>query len=146
MRLNTISPAKGSNHTNTRVGRGIGSGKGKTAGRGHKGQHARSGGYHKVGFEGGQMPLYRKLPQRGFNRSRFQTQIAVVNVGNLANLPSEKINIDTLVDAGLVRPNAKSVKLLGMGEVSKSFEVEVNFASASAIKKIEASGGTVKLA
>jgi len=137
---------KGPNRPIKRVGRGEGNGHGKTSCRGHKGAGARAGYSLRAGFEGGQMPLYRKLPQRGFNRSRFQTQIAVVNVGNLANLPSEKINIDTLVDAGLVRPNAKSVKLLGMGEVSKSFEVEVNFASASAIKKIEASGGTVKLA
>jgi large subunit ribosomal protein L15 len=137
---------KGSNRPIKRVGRGEGNGHGKTSCRGHKGAGARAGYSLRAGFEGGQMPLYRKLPQRGFNRSRFQTQIAVVNVGNLANLPSDKINIDTLVDAGLVRPNAKSVKLLGMGEVSKSFEVEVNFASASAIKKIEASGGSVKLA
>jgi len=137
---------KGPNRPIKRVGRGEGNGHGKTSCRGHKGAGARAGYSVRAGFEGGQMPLYRKLPQRGFNRSRFQTQIAVVNVGNLANLPSEKINIDTLVDAGLVRPNAKSVKLLGMGEVSKSFEVEVNFASASAIKKIEASGGSVKLA
>jgi large subunit ribosomal protein L15 len=137
---------KGPNRPIKRVGRGEGNGHGKTSCRGHKGAGARAGYSLRAGFEGGQMPLYRKLPQRGFNRSRFQTQIAVVNVGNLANLPSEKINIDTLVDAGLVRPNAKSVKLLGMGEVSKSFEVEVNFASASAIKKIEASGGSVKLA
>ena len=144
MRLNSLSPAPGSKRAAKRVGRGIGSGTGKTAGRGHKGLKARSGGTVKPGFEGGQMPLYRKLPQRGFNRARFQSTIAIVNVGDLEILTSDKVNLETLTDAGLIRSNSKSVKLLGTGDTSKSFEVEVNFASASAIKKIEAAGGSVK--
>jgi len=91
------------------------------------------------------MPLYRKLPQRGFNRARFQSTIAIVNVGDLEILPSDKVNLESLSSAGLIRANSKSVKLLGTGDITKSFEVEVNFASASAVKKIEAAGGSVKI-
>ena len=91
------------------------------------------------------MPLYRKLPQRGFNRSRFQSAIAVVNLGNLENLPTQAVNLESLKSAGLIRKNAKSVKLLGSGEISKSFQVEVNYVSATAAKKIEAAGGSIIL-
>jgi len=135
---------KGANRGKKRLGRGEGNGHGKTSCRGHKGAGARSGYSLRAGFEGGQMPLYRKLPQRGFNRARFQSTIAIVNVGDLEILTSDKVNLETLTDAGLIRSNSKSVKLLGTGDTSKSFEVEVNFASASAIKKIEAAGGSVK--
>jgi len=135
---------KGANRGKKRLGRGEGNGHGKTSCRGHKGAGARSGYSLRAGFEGGQMPLYRKLPQRGFNRARFQSTIAIVNVGDLKILTSDKVNLETLTDAGLIRSNSKSVKLLGTGDTSKSFEVEVNFASASAIKKIEAAGGSVK--
>ena len=92
------------------------------------------------------MPLYRKLPQRGFNRARFQTDIAVVNLSKLSDLNSDKVNIETLKAAGLVRSNAKFVKILGTGDISKALQVEVNFASGSATKKIEAAGGSVTLA
>ena len=136
---------KGANRGKKRLGRGEGNGHGKTSCRGHKGAGARSGYSLRAGFEGGQMPLYRKLPQRGFNRARFQSTIAIVNVGDLEILTSDKVNLETLTDAGLIRSNSKSVKLLGTGDTSKSFEVEVNFASASAIKKIEAAGGSVKI-
>jgi len=136
---------KGANRGKKRLGRGEGNGHGKTSCRGHKGAGARSGYSLRAGFEGGQMPLYRKLPQRGFNRARFQSTIAIVNVGDLEILPSDKVNLESLSSAGLIRANSKSVKLLGTGDVTKSFEVEVNFASASAVKKIEAAGGSIKI-
>jgi large subunit ribosomal protein L15 len=136
---------KGANRGKKRLGRGEGNGHGKTSCRGHKGAGARSGYSLRAGFEGGQMPLYRKLPQRGFNRARFQSTIAIVNVGDLEILPSDKVNLESLSSAGLIRANSKSVKLLGTGDTTKSFEVEVNFASASAVKKIEAAGGSVKI-
>jgi len=136
---------KGANRGKKRLGRGEGNGHGKTSCRGHKGAGARSGYSLRAGFEGGQMPLYRKLPQRGFNRARFQSTIAIVNVGDLEILPSDKVNLESLSSAGLIRANSKAVKLLGAGDITKSFEVEVNFASASAVKKIEAAGGSVKI-
>ena len=137
---------KGANQEKKRLGRGEGNGHGKTCCRGHKGAGARAGYSLRAGFEGGQMPLYRKLPQRGFNRTRFQSDIAIVNVGDLEKLSTDKVNLETLSSAGLIRPNAKTVKLLGTGDVSKSFAVEVNFSSSSATKKIEAAGGSIKLA
>lgn len=136
----------GANRTKRRLGRGEGNGHGKTCCRGHKGAGARSGYSLRAGFEGGQMPLYRKLPQRGFNRARFQTDIAVVNLSKLNDLSSDKVNLETLKAAGLIRSNAKFVKILGSGDISKAIQVEVNFASASAAKKIEAAGGSVTLA
>ncbi len=136
----------GANRNKRRLGRGEGNGHGKTCCRGHKGAGARSGYSLRAGFEGGQMPLYRKLPQRGFNRARFQTDIAVVNLSKLSDLTSDKVNIETLKAAGLVRSNAKFVKILGTGDISKALQVEVNFASGSATKKIEAAGGSVTLA
>jgi len=136
----------GANRTKRRLGRGEGNGHGKTCCRGHKGAGARSGYSLRAGFEGGQMPLYRKLPQRGFNRARFQTDIAIVNLSKLTDLNSDKVNLETLKAAGLVRSNAKFVKILGSGDISQALQVEVNFASASAAKKIEAAGGSVTLA
>ena len=136
----------GANRTKRRLGRGEGNGHGKTCCRGHKGAGARSGYSLRAGFEGGQMPLYRKLPQRGFNRARFQTDIAVVNLSKLNDLNSDKVNLETLKAVGLIRSNAKFVKILGSGDISKALQVEVNFASASAAKKIEAAGGSVTLA
>jgi len=135
----------GANRTKRRLGRGEGNGHGKTCCRGHKGAGARSGYSLRAGFEGGQMPLYRKLPQRGFNRARFQTDIAVVNLSKLNDLNSDKVNLETLKAAGLIRSNAKFVKILGSGDISKALQVEVNFASASAAKKIEAAGGSLTL-
>ena len=136
----------GANRTKRRLGRGEGNGHGKTCCRGHKGAGARSGYSLRAGFEGGQMPLYRKLPQRGFNRARFQTDIAIVNLSKLTDLNSVKVNLETLKAAGLVRSNAKFVKILGSGDISQALQVEVNFASASAAKKIEAAGGSLTLA
>ena len=136
---------KGPNRPKKRLGRGEGNGHGKTCCRGHKGAGARSGYSLRAGFEGGQMPLYRKLPQRGFNRSRFQETVSVVNIDNLSQLSGDKVTLQTLKDAGLIRKNSRLVKLLGNGEVSKPLQVEVNFVSASAQKKIQAAGGTVVL-
>jgi len=136
---------KGANRGKKRLGRGEGNGHGKTSCRGHKGAGARSGYSLRAGFEGGQMPLYRKLPQRGFNRTRFQSTIAIVNIEDLEILKNGTVNLETLSNSGLIRSNSKSVKLLGSGETTKAYEVEVNFASASAIKKIEAAGGSVKI-
>ena len=143
MNLQDIPNSKGATHPTKRLGRGEGSGHGKTSGKGHKGQKARSGGGIPVGFEGGQMPLYRKLPRRGFNNFNFRTSFQTINVGDLERLKGEVVNRDALVEAGLVRDNKQGVKLLGDGELSKAFTVEVDKASASAKQKIEAAGGKI---
>ena len=143
MYLNTIAPALGAKKDAKRVGRGIGSGLGKTSGRGHKGQKSRSGGMPKVGFEGGQMPLYRKLPRRGFNNFNFKTSYQLVNVGQLEKLAGDEVSRKTLIEAGLIRDNKQGVKLLGEGEVSKAYTVTVCKVSGSAKSKIEAAGGKI---
>jgi large subunit ribosomal protein L15 len=127
-----------------RVGRGTGSGLGKTAGRGHKGQQARSGGGVKAGFEGGQMPLYRRLPKRGFNNAEFRTVYAIVNVAQLekAFQDGATVNAATIRDARLVNAKVGPIKVLGGGEVSKKLHVTADRFSASAKAKIEAAGGT----
>jgi large subunit ribosomal protein L15 len=132
----------GANKGKRRLGRGEGNGHGKTCCRGHKGAGARSGYSLRPGFEGGQMPLFRKLPQRGFNRTRFQKPLSVVNLSDLSKLSGQKVNLESLKNAGLIRPNSKAVKILGTGEVDKSYEVEINLVSKSAREKIEAAGGT----
>ena len=132
----------GANKGKRRVGRGEGNGHGKTCCRGHKGAGARSGYSLRPGFEGGQMPLFRKLPQRGFNRTRFQKPCSVVNLGDLAKLAGDKVDLESLKEAGLVRANSKRVKLLGTGEADKAYQVNVTFVSKSAKEKIEAAGGT----
>jgi len=135
----------GANRPKKRLGRGEGNGHGKTCCRGHKGAGARSGYSLRAGFEGGQMPLYRKLPQRGVNRTRFQKQTDVSNIGDLSKLKSDDVNLQTLKEVGLIRQNSKLVKLLGEGEITKALKVEVNFVSTSASKKVEAAGGTISL-
>ena len=132
----------GANKGKRRVGRGEGNGHGKTCGRGHKGAGARSGYSLRPGFEGGQMPLFRKLPQRGFNRTRFQSPCSIVNLGDLTKLAGDKVDLESLKEAGLVRANSKRVKLLGTGETDKAYQVNVTFVSKSAKEKIEAAGGT----
>jgi large subunit ribosomal protein L15 len=132
----------GANRGKKRVGRGEGNGHGKTCCRGHKGAGARSGYSLRPGFEGGQMPLFRKLPQRGFNRTRFQSPCSVVNLGDLAKLTGDKVDLDSLKEAGLIRANSKRVKLLGTGEVEKAYQVNVPLVSKSAKEKIEAAGGS----
>ncbi len=133
----------GANRKKRCIGRGEGNGHGKTSCRGHKGAGARAGYSLRAGFEGGQMPLFRKLPQRGFNRKRFQTPCAVVNLNDLAKLDSDKVDLESLKNAGLIRSNAKSVKLLATGDVDKAFKVSVNFISTAAKEKIESAGGNI---
>ncbi|HAV13464.1 MAG TPA: 50S ribosomal protein L15 [Opitutae bacterium] len=144
MNLDNIPTIKGATHPTKRLGRGEGSGHGKTSGKGHKGQKARSGGGIRIGFEGGQMPLYRKLPRRGFNNKNFKTTYQLVNVDQLERVEGDVVNRESLVKAGLIRDNAQGVKVLGDGEVSKAFTVNVCKVSASAKSKIEAAGGKVE--
>ncbi|MGC6423645.1 MAG: 50S ribosomal protein L15 [Lentimonas sp.] len=144
MNLENIPTIKGATHPTKRLGRGEGSGHGKTSGKGHKGQKARSGGGIRIGFEGGQMPLYRKLPRRGFNNKNFKTSYQLVNVDQLERIEGDVVDREALIKAGLVRDNDQGVKLLGEGEVSKAFTVKVCKVSASAKSKIEAAGGKVE--
>ena len=142
MRLNTIKPAPGSKKPRKRVARGIGSGSGKTAGRGHKGQSARSGGYHKVGFEGGQMPLQRRLPKRGFvSMSRNDT--AEVRLSDLARLPIDEIDLIALKAAGIVPATAKTAKVILTGKIEKAVKLNGVLATKGAKAAIEAAGGSV---
>ncbi len=143
MNLESIPTIEGATHPTKRLGRGQGSGHGKTCGKGHKGQKCRSGGGIPVGFEGGQMPLYRKLPRRGFNNFNFRTSYQLINVGQLEKLEGDTVTREILVGAGLVRDNDEGIKLLGDGEVSKAFTVTVDKVSKSAKSKIEAAGGKV---
>ncbi|HUQ26504.1 MAG TPA: 50S ribosomal protein L15 [Burkholderiales bacterium] len=142
MELNTIKPAEGSRKPRRRVGRGIGSGLGKTAGRGHKGQKSRAGGYHKVGFEGGQMPLQRRLPKRGFLAVTI-TKAAEVRSGDLSKVPTDSIDLDVLKKAGLIAPNAERAKVILAGKVNKAFTLSGILASKGAKAAIEQAGGTV---
>ena len=141
MKLHELSPAYGSAKASYRKGRGAGSGNGKTAGKGHKGQNARSGGGVRVGFEGGQLPLYRKLPKRGF-KNRFAVNYAIVNVEDLNKFENGAIvDIEALKAAKLVRKELDGVKILGNGELTKTLTVKATVFSATAKEKIEAAGG-----
>ena len=142
MELNSIKPATGSKHARRRVGRGIGSGLGKTAGRGHKGQKSRSGGYHKVGFEGGQMPLQRRLPKRGFKSTTLKYN-AEVTLADLEILGVDEVDMLTLKQAGLVGQLAKVVKVIKTGELTKKVALKGIGATAAAKAVIEAAGGSV---
>ena len=142
MQLNTMKPAAGAKHSKRRVGRGIGSGLGKTAGRGHKGQKARSGGYHKVGFEGGQMPLQRRLPKRGFKSTTLKYN-AEVTLDDLQALASDEIDMLTLKAVGLVPHLAKTVKVYLSGSISRKITLTGVLATVGAKAAIEAAGGTV---
>lgn len=143
MKLHELKNVKGAVHRKKRVGCGEGSGHGKTSGRGGKGQTARSGGSIRPGFEGGQMPLYRKLPHRGFNQFNFRTEIAIVNVGDLATLDNAitEVNAESLASAGLIRGGEKAVKILGDGEITRAIKVTAAKFSESAKAKIEKAGG-----
>ncbi|MCZ6671378.1 MAG: 50S ribosomal protein L15 [Verrucomicrobia bacterium] len=146
MRLHNLSNTPGAVHRKKRLGNGESSGHGKTCGKGHKGQKARSGGGIPIGFEGGQMPLYRKLPRRGFSNVQFATNYEVVNVGDLSKLGDEtEASPENLVKAGLLRAGSKLLKILGTGEVEKVYKVSAHKFSASAKQKIEAAGGEVTL-
>lgn len=142
MELNSIKPADGAKHAKRRVGRGIGSGLGKTAGRGHKGQKSRSGGYHKVGFEGGQMPLQRRLPKRGF-KSHLLKFNAEVTLSTLEQLGLAEVDIAALKQAGLVPAIAQVVKVVKSGEISKAVKLSGIGATAGAKAAIEAAGGSI---
>jgi large subunit ribosomal protein L15 len=142
MRLNALKPAAGAKSAKRRVGRGIGSGLGKTAGRGHKGQKARSGGFHKVGFEGGQMPLQRRLPKRGFI-SRTREFNAQVRLSDLERLPVDEIDLLTLKQAGIVPGLALSAKVILSGKLTKKVTLKGVGATKGARLAIEAAGGTI---
>ncbi len=142
MELNDIQPADGAKHYKRRVGRGIGSGLGKTAGRGHKGQKSRAGGYHKVGFEGGQMPMQRRLPKRGF-KSQLHKFNAEVTLTALQRLGATEVNLITLKQAGLVGELAKVVKIIKTGEISIAVTLSGIGATAAAKLAIEAAGGSI---
>jgi large subunit ribosomal protein L15 len=142
MKLNTIQPAEGAKHSKRRVGRGIGSGLGKTAGRGHKGQKSRAGGFHKVGFEGGQMPLQRRLPKRGFV-SLTNDRNVEVRLSELALLPLDEIDLPSLKQAGIVPQLALSAKVVLSGEISRKVVLKGVGATVGAKAAIEAAGGSV---
>src|SRR5512134_2576730 len=143
MRVHDLKPRPGAKHRRKRLGQGESSGHGKTSGRGGKGQTARSGGSIRPGFEGGQMPLYRKLPHRGFNNYNHRFEIAVVNVGALPSLDEKitEVNAQVLADNGLIRADEPGVKILGDGEISRALKVTAAKFSESAKAKIEKAGG-----
>ena len=142
MRLNSIKAPAGARSPRHRVGRGIGSGWGKTAGRGHKGQRARAGGYHKIGFEGGQMPLHRRLPKRGF-KSRTRAFVATIRLGDLERLKSETIDLAALKEAGLAPGLALAARIVRTGEIKRRITVKGVGVTAGARAAIEAAGGSV---
>ena len=145
MELNNIKPAEGAKHVKRRVGRGIGSGLGKTAGRGHKGQKSRAGGYHKVGFEGGQMPLQRRLPKRGFKSALLQFN-AEVTLDQLNAIEATEIDVLVLKQLGLVPQLAKRVKVIKSGEITRAVTLKDVLPTAGAKAAIEAAGGKVAAA
>lgn len=142
MQLNTIKPASGAKHAKRRVGRGIGSGLGKTAGRGHKGQKSRSGGFHKVGFEGGQMPLQRRLPKRGF-KSPIARYSAQVTLSDLNRMQEDEIDMLTLKAHGLVPDLSRTVKVIASGAIARAVKLQGMLATKGARSAIEAAGGSV---
>jgi len=143
MKLEELKPSKGARKKSKRVGRGPGSGSGKTAGKGHKGQKARSGGVKGPGFEGGQMPLQRRLPKRGFTNI-FRKEYAVVNLGDLSEL-SGTITPETLMEQGIVRHAKSGIKILGVGELKSALTIRAHKFSKSAIDKIQAAGGKAEV-
>ena len=145
MKLNELKPAEGAVTEGFRKGRGTGSGNGKTAGKGHKGQNARSGGGVRPGFEGGQFPIYRQLPKRGFNNKRFATVYATVNVADLNRFEDGAVvDLEALIDARIIRKEFDGLKVLGNGELTKKLTVKAAKFSATAKEKIEAVGGSAE--
>jgi len=143
MQLNNLSPAEGSKKNRRRVGRGIGCGLGKTAGRGHKGQKSRAGGFHKVGFEGGQMPLYRRLPKRGFT-SLTANDTVEVRLSELAKIEASEITLVTLKELGIISQNAKNAKIIKTGEINKPVKLIGLLATKGAKQAIETAGGSIE--
>jgi large subunit ribosomal protein L15 len=144
MNLSDIRPPKGQTHAKKRVGRGMGSGHGKTSARGHKGQHAGTGFSQKRGFEGGQMPLHRRLPKRGFTNI-FKKQFAIVNLGRLDKLEGDTFNVDSLLASGVIHKVRDGLKVLGTGQLTRSITVEAHQFSKSAVEKIQKAGGTAQV-
>ena len=144
MNLSDLHPPAGQKHKRKRVGRGPGSGLGKTAGRGEKGQKSRSGYSRRLGFEGGQMPLVRRVPKRGFNNI-FRKEFAVINLERLDTLEGAKFSPESLVEAGVIRNLRSGLKVLGDGEIKRAIEISAHRVSKSAREKIEAAGGKVEL-
>lgn len=145
MKLSSLKPTKGATSNRKRVGRGHGSGLGRTAGRGEKGYHSRSGSKNRSWFEGGQMPLHRRLPKRGFSNYLFRKQYQIVNLRDIDALNLEEIDSKKLFDNGLIRSFLQPVKILGNGDVSKAIKIKATTFSKSAILKIEKAGGEVEL-
>ena len=145
MFLNTIAPAEGATHARRRVGRGIGCGLGKTCGRGHKGQKSRAGGFHRVGFEGGQMPMHRRMPKRGFT-SMTRRFVGEVNLNDLNKLPVDQIDLLALKQAGLLGELITSVKVVATGEITRKVTLKGILATKGALAAIEAAGGSVQQA
>ncbi|MBD2872244.1 50S ribosomal protein L15 [Paenibacillus arenilitoris] len=145
MKLHELAPAPGSTQAPKRKGRGIGSGNGKTAGKGHKGQNARSGGGVRPGFEGGQNPLYRRVPKRGFN-NRFRTEYAIVNIEELNSFAAgAEVTPEVLIEKGIVKNPLAGIKILGNGEINVSLTVKASKFSQSAVEKIQAAGGKTEV-
>jgi large subunit ribosomal protein L15 len=144
MNLSQLHPPAGQKHVKKRVGRGMGSGHGKTSARGSKGQHAGTGFSQKRGFEGGQMPLHRRLPKRGFTNI-FKKQYAIVNLGRLETLEGESFNPDRLMELGVIKKLGDGLKILGSGQLTRKIQVTAHFFSKSALQKIQASGGTAEV-
>jgi|TARA_B100001113_G_C21065813_1_gene603348 large subunit ribosomal protein L15 len=142
MKLGKLKPAKGATQSKKRVGRGHGSGLGRNAGRGDKGYHSRSGSKHRPWFEGGQMPLHRRVPKRGFSNYPFKKEFQIVNLSDLENIDSALINPLVMKENGLVKYSLRPIKILGDGDLSKKIDVTASAFSSSAIKKIEKMGGT----
>jgi large subunit ribosomal protein L15 len=144
MNLSTLKPPAGQKRARRRVGRGMGSGHGKTSTRGSKGQHAGTGFSQKRGFEGGQMPLHRRLPKRGFTNI-FKKQYAVINLGRIVKLDGDHFTAESLIKLGAVRNGRDGIKILGTGELTRKITIEAHLFSESAVKKIQAAGGEAKI-
>src|SRR3954447_16653897 len=144
MNLSGIKPPAGQNHAKKRIGRGMGSGHGKTSARGHKGQHAGTGFGQKRGFEGGQMPLHRRLPKRGFTNI-FKKQYAIVNLGRLEKLEGDTFTVESLIQLGVVKKLGEGLKVLGTGQLTRKITVEAHQFSKSALEKIQKAGGTAQV-
>ena len=142
MKLGNLKPASGSTHSKKRIGRGRGSGLGRSAGRGDKGYHSRSGSKHSPWFEGGQMPLHRRVPKRGFSNFLFKKEYQIVNLSDLNKIDTETVNPSILKEQGLVKYALRPIKILGEGDIDKKINIVASAFSSSAIKKIEKAGGT----
>ena len=146
MKLNTMHPAEGATHSRKRLGRGVGSGLGKTSGKGHKGQNARSGGGVRPGFEGGQLPLFRRLPKRGFSNARFKVEYATINLSDLNRFEDGAVvTPELLKEMGLVKNQLDGIKVLGNGTLEKKLTVKAHKFSSSAQEKIESLGGKIEV-